>query len=116
MQGRRYVGLKSLPAHLKAKARQLLREKWDREAAQRAASRTALLGLLEAMCKVNDKQAVRGFLMAELKLWDGGCPAPTDPEFARWFVPDLREALLQLQAAESIDAFIQTERRRLIAG
>lgn len=72
-----------------------------------------LLPLLEAICKVNDKNAALGFLHAELRLWKGGCPAPTDADYARQFIPELEAAVLRLQASESIGAFLDGERRRL---
>lgn len=71
-----------------------------------------LLPLLEAFCKVNDKDAALGFLRAELRLWKGGCPAPTDAEYARRFIPELEAAVLRLETAESIEAFLDGERRR----
>jgi hypothetical protein len=69
-----------------------------------------LLPLLEAMCKANDKHAVLGFMRAELRLWRGGCPAPTDAAYAEVFIPALEAAVRRLEAAES-DAFLEGERR-----
>lgn len=40
------------------------------------------------------------------------CPAPADPKGALEFTQELEAALLRLEAAESVDAFLQDERRR----
>lgn len=70
-----------------------------------------LLPLLEAFCIPKDKEAALGFMRAELRLWRGGCPAPTDAAYAQVFIPALEAAVLRLEAAESIEAFLEGERR-----
>ena len=117
MQGPRYFDPKKLPPDVKAKARKLLRERLDREAAERAAARRmTLLRLLEAICQASEKAAAVGLLRAELRLWKGGCPAPTDAEYAGEFVPELEAAIRRLETAESIGAFLESERARLSPG
>lgn len=106
MQGPRYFDPKKLPPKVKSRVRKLLRERWDREAAERDAIRTSLLRLLEAVCLLNDKEAALGLLRTELHLWGGSCPAPTDAEYAREFIPELEAAILRLETAESIEAFL----------
>ena len=108
MQGPRHFDLKKLPPKVKAKVRKLLRERWDREAAEQDA-RTTLQRLLEAVCQ-HDKATALGLLWAELRLLKGGCPAPAD-EYARKFIPELEAVIHRLEAADSIDAFLKGERR-----
>ena len=111
MQGRRYFDPKKLPPKVKARARQLLREKLDRRAAaERLAIRTSVQGLVRAICKGRDREVGLALLRNELRLWKGGCPAPTDAEHARKLIPELEAAIARLEATESVGAFLDAER------
>jgi len=72
-----------------------------------------LLPLLEVICQVKGKPEAMGLLRGELRMWKGGCPAPADSEYAREFTQELEAALLRLETAESMDAFLAGERRRV---
>jgi hypothetical protein len=73
---------------------------------------TNLLRLLETICHVNDKEAALAFLRTELRLWQGGCLVPTDVQYAGQFIPVLQGAVLRLEAAETVDTFLEGERHR----
>lgn len=115
MQGPRYFDLKKLPPKAKARARQLLRAKLDRKAAaERLAIRTSLVGLVQAICKGREKEVALALLRNELRLWKGGC-SPTDAAYASVFIPELEAIVLRLDAADSIDTFLENEQSRLLS-
>ena len=72
-----------------------------------------LLPLLEAICRGKSKRAAIGLLRRELQVWKGDCPAPPDSEYVRDLTQELEAALFRLEAAESVELFLDGERRRL---